>query len=99
METPDYGSRASAWLGLNQYVIAFRVFPFRSLFPFGFADDVPAVCPRVADAENLNTDIGSLRGIYANRITRALLVFFLSSVGGAVGNFISIPTLAGFLFK
>jgi pheromone shutdown protein TraB len=54
---------------------------------------------RVADAENLNTDIGSLRGIYANRITRALLVFFLSSVGGAVGNFISIPTLAGFLFK
>ncbi|MDR2052134.1 MAG: TraB/GumN family protein [Treponema sp.] len=55
--------------------------------------------PRVADAQSISEDVGSLRGIYRNRITRALLVFFLSSIGGAVGNFISIPALAGLLVK
>jgi pheromone shutdown-related protein TraB len=86
-------------------LVSFLGAPIATLNPFIgvglFSGAVQAALrrPRVADAENLNTDIGSLRGIYANRITRALLVFFLSSVGGAVGNFISIPTLAGFLFK
>jgi pheromone shutdown protein TraB len=55
--------------------------------------------PRVTDAETMAQDVTSLRGIYRNRITRALLVFFLSSLGGALGNFISIPALAGVLFK
>ncbi|GHU58625.1 conjugal transfer protein TraB [Spirochaetia bacterium] len=55
--------------------------------------------PRVADAQTLADDVGSLKGIYRNRITRALLVFFLSSIGGAVGNFISIPALASLLTK
>jgi pheromone shutdown-related protein TraB len=51
--------------------------------------------PQVGDAENLSKDVASLRGIYHNRITRALLVFFLASLGGAVGNIISIPSIAG----
>jgi pheromone shutdown-related protein TraB len=55
--------------------------------------------PRVTDAETISDDVGSLRGIYRNRITRALLVFLLSSVGGMVGNFIAIPSLAGLLGK
>jgi pheromone shutdown-related protein TraB len=55
--------------------------------------------PRVTDAQNIAVDVGSLKGIYRNRITRALLVFFLSSIGGAVGNFISIPALTGLLVK
>ena len=55
--------------------------------------------PRVSDAQNITVDIGSLKGIYGNRILRALLVFFLSSIGGIIGNFISIPALAGTLFK
>jgi pheromone shutdown-related protein TraB len=55
--------------------------------------------PKVTDAQTISEDIGSLKGIYRNRITRALLVFFLSSIGGAVGNFISIPALAGLLMK
>jgi pheromone shutdown protein TraB len=37
--------------------------------------------------------------VYRNRITRALLVFLLSTLGGAVGNFISIPSLAGQLLN
>jgi pheromone shutdown-related protein TraB len=53
--------------------------------------------PRVADAQAISEDIGSLKGIYRNRITKALLVFFLSSLGGAVGNFIALPLLASLL--
>jgi pheromone shutdown-related protein TraB len=48
--------------------------------------------PRVADAQSLSADVTSLRGIYRNRITRALLVFLLSTLGGALGNMISIFT-------
>jgi pheromone shutdown protein TraB len=55
--------------------------------------------PRVSDAQNIAEDVSSLKGIYRNRISRALLVFFLSSLGGAIGNFIAIPSLAGLLAK
>ena len=55
--------------------------------------------PRVRDAQTIAEDVGNLKGIYRNRITRALLVFFLSSMGGMIGNFISIPSLAGLLTK
>jgi pheromone shutdown-related protein TraB len=53
--------------------------------------------PRVLDTQTISEDIGSLKGIYRNRITKALLVFFLSSLGGAIGNFIAIPLLASLL--
>jgi pheromone shutdown-related protein TraB len=53
--------------------------------------------PRVKDTQTISEDMGSLKGIYRNRITRALLVFFLSSLGGAIGNFIAIPFLASLL--
>ena len=49
--------------------------------------------PRVIDLENINTDILSLKGWYRNRVTRILLVFFLSSVGSSVGTFLAIPWL------
>jgi pheromone shutdown protein TraB len=55
--------------------------------------------PRVSDTETISEDVTSLRGIYRNRITKALLVFFLSTLGGAIGNFISIPSLAGLLVR
>jgi pheromone shutdown protein TraB len=54
--------------------------------------------PRVSDAETLAADVAGIRGLYRNRITHALLVFFLSSIGGAIGNFVSIPALATNLF-
>jgi pheromone shutdown-related protein TraB len=53
--------------------------------------------PRVKDTQTISEDISSLKGIYRNRITKALLVFFLSSLGGAIGNFIAIPFLASLL--
>lgn len=49
--------------------------------------------PKVEDMEHLNDDAGSLKTFYKNRILRVLLVFFLSSLGGAIGNFIAVPTL------
>lgn len=53
------------------------------------------VCkPRVEDFEHLSDSITSVKGVYQNRITRCLLVFFLSSLGGAIGNIISVPALA-----
>jgi pheromone shutdown protein TraB len=55
--------------------------------------------PRVSDVQNISDDSTGLRGIYRNRITRALLVFFLSSIGGAIGNFIAIAKIAALLAK
>jgi len=49
--------------------------------------------PRVSDMENLKTDILGIKGWYRNRITRILMVFFLSSIGSSVGTFIAIPWL------
>jgi pheromone shutdown-related protein TraB len=54
--------------------------------------------PRVSDTEAIYGDASSVKGFYRNRILKALLVFLLSSIGGAIGNFISIPALAGSLF-
>ena len=55
--------------------------------------------PRVIDAQSIIDDVGSIRGFYRNRITRALLVFFLSQMGGAAGTFVTIPALAGLLAR
>ena len=49
--------------------------------------------PRVLDMENLNADITSLNGWYRNRVTRILLVLFLSSLGSSIGTFAAIPLL------
>jgi len=54
--------------------------------------------PRVSDAQNITDDAASIKGFYKNRITKALLVFFLSSIGAMIGNFIAIPGLITGLF-
>ena len=55
--------------------------------------------PRVEDFENLYSDIESLKGFYRNRLTRILLVFFFSSLGGSIGTFIALPYLTALLSK
>jgi pheromone shutdown protein TraB len=50
--------------------------------------------PRVSDFESLAEDVTSFRGFYRNRITHILLVFFISSIGGMIGNFIALPVMA-----
>lgn len=49
--------------------------------------------PKVEDMERLSDDATSIKGVYKNRILRVLLVFFLSSIGGVIGNFIAVPSL------
>ncbi|AEJ20696.1 TraB/GumN family protein [Gracilinema caldarium] len=84
---------------------AFLGAPIATLNPFIgvglFAGIVEATLrrPRVQDIEHLATDVTSLKGLFRNRVSRALLVFFLSSLGGAIGNFISIPFLTNLIIK
>ena len=53
--------------------------------------------PRVKDFETLHDDIVSVKGFYRNRFTHILVVFFLSSIGSAIGTFIGIPWLTSLL--
>ncbi|MDR0302052.1 MAG: TraB/GumN family protein [Treponema sp.] len=55
--------------------------------------------PRVSDVENIMEDTSSLKGWYRNRITKALLVFFLSSIGSTIGTFVSAAAIAGLVVK
>lgn len=55
--------------------------------------------PKVEDLEHLTDDVSSLKTIYKNRILRILVVFFLSSMGGVIGNFIAVPGLISSLVK
>jgi pheromone shutdown-related protein TraB len=86
-------------------LVSFFGAPIGTLSPFIsvglFSGVVEALMrkPRVSDAETLIDDVSSLKRIYRNRITHALLVFFLASLGGAIGNFISIPALAELLIR
>lgn len=84
-------------------LVAFVGAPIATLNPFIgiglFTGIVEAFLrkPRVSDFERLQQDITSLKGFYTNRVTRILLVFFLSSIGGVIGNFIAIPWIGSLL--
>ncbi len=73
--------------------------PFVGVGLFSGITEATVRKPRVSDMERLSEDITSIRGLYRNRVSRALLVFFLSSIGGAIGNFISIPFLTSLVVK
>lgn len=86
-------------------IAAFVGAPFATINPFigvgMFSGLVQAWVrkPRVKDMENLHADVASVRGFYRNRIAHVLLLFFLSSLGGAIGNFIAVPALVGSLVR
>ncbi len=44
--------------------------------------------PTVADAERINDDVQSIRGLYKNQFTRVLLVAVLSTFGSALGAWV-----------
>ncbi len=80
-------------------IAAFAAAPITSMNPtvgVGFVTGLTEAFlrkPRVEDFERLNDDVVSVRGFYRNRLTRILLVFFLSSVGSAIGTFVALPLL------
>jgi len=81
-------------------LVSFVAAPIATLNPFVgvglFAGLAEAFLrkPRVADFQSLADDVTNFKGFYRNRITHILLVFFLSSIGGMIGNFIALPVLA-----
>jgi pheromone shutdown-related protein TraB len=55
--------------------------------------------PRVCDAENMASDAASLKGLYRNRISRVLLVFFLSSLGSSIATLPAVISITGLLVR
>jgi pheromone shutdown-related protein TraB len=86
-------------------LIAFVGAPIGTLNPFGKIGLFTGVSeaflrkPRVKDVENLSDDVMSFKGFYTNRVTHILIVFFLSTLGAAIGNLIVIPTWLVMIFK
>jgi len=86
-------------------VVSFVGAPITSLNPFigvGILSGLVQALvrkPRVCDAENIAEDVTSLKGVYRNRISRVLLVFFLSSLGSSIGTFVSGLAIVDLLVK
>jgi len=82
-------------------LVSFLGAPITSLNPFIGVGIISGIVqavlrkPRVSDAQQITEDASSLKGLYRNRITRALLVFFFSSLGSSIGTFVAIPTIIG----
>jgi len=86
-------------------LVSFLGAPITSLNPFigvGILSGLVQAAvrkPRVSDAENISADAASLKGMYRNRITRVLLVFFLSSLGSSIATFVSGAGVINSLIK
>ncbi len=84
-------------------LIAFVGAPIGTFNPFGkiglFTGAAEAYLrkPRVRDLEGLAEDVATFKGFYTNRVTHILVVFFLSTLGAAIGNIIAIPWLTALL--
>ncbi|HUI72113.1 MAG TPA: TraB/GumN family protein [Spirochaetia bacterium] len=92
-----------AWAHPLTIVIAFVGAPIGTLNPFGKIGLFTGVAeaflrkPRVRDLEGLAEDVATFKGFYTNRVTHILIVFFLSTLGAAIGNIIAIPWLTALL--
>jgi pheromone shutdown protein TraB len=86
-------------------LLAFVAAPIGTLNPFGKIGLFTGVAeaflrkPRVRDVENLSEDVATFKGFYTNRVTHILIVFFLSTLGAAIGNMITIPWWLTMLFS
>ncbi len=78
---------------------AFVAAPFTSLNPTvgaGFVTGLVQACvasPTVRDLERVGEDMATLRGWWANRMTRVMLVFLFSSIGSALGTIVAFNWL------
>jgi len=84
-------------------LVSFLGAPLTTLTPFvgvGLLSGLVQVTvskPRVSDVQDITQDATSLKGWYRNRITRALLVFVLSSLGSSIATFVLIPLMGKLL--
>ena len=81
------------------HLAAFVAAPITSLNPTigaGFVTGIVQAImapPKVKDLESVAEDIAGLGGWWRNRLTRVLLVFFLSSLGSAAGTMVAFGWL------
>ncbi len=86
---------ALAWAHPITIITAFLAAPLTSLNPMIGAGMVTAAMevflrkPKVGDFSQLKTDVTQWRGWWKNRVARILLVFFLSSLGSAIGTYVA----------
>jgi pheromone shutdown-related protein TraB len=86
-------------------LVSFLCAPFTTLVPFigvGMISGLVQAAvrkPNVSDAENISADAASLKGIYRNRITRVLLVFFFFILGSSIATFVSGSVLVDFVVR
>jgi pheromone shutdown-related protein TraB len=84
-------------------IVSFLGAPITTLNPFigvGILSGLVQVTlrkPRVSDVQDIMEDVTGIKGVYRNRITRALLVFFFSSLGSTIGTFVLVPIMARML--
>ncbi|HVP19522.1 MAG TPA: TraB/GumN family protein [Spirochaetia bacterium] len=84
-------------------LVAFVGAPIGTFNPFGKVGLFTGVAeaflrkPRVRDLEGLAQDVATFKGFYTNRVTHILIVFFMSTLGAAIGNIIAIPWLTALL--
>lgn len=82
---------------------AFISAPFATIHPLiatgWFAGLAEAIIrkPRVADFETITDDIGSLRGIYKNRVSRVLLVIITTNIFAALGTIWGVKVLVSLI--
>ena len=55
--------------------------------------------PQMGDFARLRQDITETRGWWRNKVARIFLIFFLTSIGGALGNYLTLPRLIGQFFR
>ena len=53
--------------------------------------------PQVADLESVMTDIGSVRGMWKNRVSRVLLLVAITNITASIGTLWGVKTLADIL--
>ena len=81
---------------VSSIIAAFIASPLTSLNPLLPAGLVVGLVeawgrkPTVADAERINEDVTSLRGVYKNAFTRVLLVAMMASFGSAAGAWVGL---------
>ena len=86
---------ALAWAHPLTIITAFLAAPLTSLNPMIGAGMVTAAMevflrkPKVGDFAQLKKDVTKVSGWWKNRVARILLVFFLSSLGSAIGTYVA----------
>jgi pheromone shutdown-related protein TraB len=96
------GAALGALVGLGHPLTILAAFigaPFATLHPavgigmIAAFVQVMMVPPTVRDMESFGDDVAKLRGVWANRLGRVMVVFVLSNLGGMLGNLIALKWL------